>query len=78
MGIREVETYVRKADELPREGWQKSSFSADAGNCVEVQFLPDGTVAVRHSKNPHGPALIYSRREWDAFRKGVKAGQFRQ
>jgi hypothetical protein len=38
--------------------------------------LPDGSRAVRHSKHPDGPALIFSPTEWDAFIAGVKAGEF--
>jgi hypothetical protein len=33
-------------------------------------------VAVRDSKNPDGPALLFTRREWEAFLGGVRDGQF--
>jgi hypothetical protein len=36
----------------------------------------DGHVALRHSKDPDGSVLIYTPREWDAFLKGVKDGEF--
>jgi hypothetical protein len=32
---------------------------ADRGNCVEVAFLPSGEVAMRNSRDPGGPALIF-------------------
>jgi hypothetical protein len=47
-----------------------------AGNCVEAGRLPTGEVAVRDTKNQSKGPLIYSPEEWDAFVKGVKAGQF--
>ena len=57
--------------------WRKSTFSGGSGgNCVEVAALPDGGIAVRHSKNPAGPAIAYTAAEWTAFLEGVKAGEF--
>lgn len=57
--------------------WRKSSFSGNqGGNCVEVADLPDGGIAVRHSKNPAGPIIEYTASEWDAFLQGAKAGEF--
>jgi hypothetical protein len=35
-----------------------------------------GIVAVRDSKNPDGPKLAFTRREWEAFAAGVKASRF--
>jgi hypothetical protein len=34
-------------------------------------------VGVRDSKNPAGPALIFTPSEWDAFTTGVQVGEFR-
>jgi hypothetical protein len=45
------------------------------GGCIEVAMLGD-RVAVRDSKNPHGPILEFSRTEWTAFLKGVHDGEF--
>ncbi|MDP9843840.1 DUF397 domain-containing protein [Streptosporangium lutulentum] len=56
--------------------WRKSHFSNPSGNCVEVAELPDGRVAMRNSRDPEGPALIYTRREVDAFLRRVKSGDF--
>jgi hypothetical protein len=43
---------------LSKAEWKKSSHSgAEGGNCVEVATNIPGVVAVRDSKNPHGPAL---------------------
>ncbi|GAA3508129.1 hypothetical protein FHR32_007541 [Streptosporangium album] len=57
-------------------GWRKSHFSNPSGNCVELAALPGGEVAMRNSRDPEGPVLIYTRLELDAFVRGVKSGQF--
>jgi Domain of unknown function (DUF397) len=63
--------------DLSRAVWHKSTFSnGNGGNCVESARLPDGSRAVRHSKDPDGPSLIFSPSEWDAFLQGVRAGEF--
>ncbi|MEV0584142.1 DUF397 domain-containing protein [Nonomuraea sp. NPDC050310] len=56
--------------------WRKSTFSGQHDNCVEVAALPDGGVAVRDSKDLDGPMLTFTPGEWDAFRAGMKAGEF--
>ncbi|MGC5014489.1 DUF397 domain-containing protein [Streptosporangium sp. DT93] len=56
--------------------WRKSHFSNPSGNCVELAELPDGRVAMRNSRDPEGPALVYTRHETDAFVRGVKSGEF--
>jgi len=57
--------------------WRKSSYSSgNGGACVEVaRNLPD-LVAVRDSKNPEGPALVFTPQEWRAFLDGVRADEF--
>jgi hypothetical protein len=63
------------ADQL-RLTWRKSGWSNPSGNCVEVAALPDGEIALRNSRHPSGPALIYPRAEIAAFLAGVKTGEF--
>lgn len=57
-------------------GWIKSSLSFANGNCVEVQFLTDGGVQVRNSRDPGQGVLAYTRDEWEAFLGGVRLGEF--
>jgi hypothetical protein len=55
--------------------WLKSSRSYGSGDCVEVRAL-NGGVGVRDSKDPDGPKLWFTRREWAAFVAGVHAEEF--
>jgi hypothetical protein len=55
--------------------WRKSSYSnGTGGNCVEVAGLPGGR-AVRDSKHPDGPILVFTKRGWQAFVQGIRAGE---
>ncbi|MFI7695369.1 DUF397 domain-containing protein [Nonomuraea sp. NPDC049655] len=56
--------------------WRKSSASADTGQCVEVATNLPGIIAVRDSKDPQGPALIFTPAEWKAFLHGASQGEF--
>ncbi len=61
--------------DLTNAQWFKSSKSGGNDSCVEVAYV-GGAIAVRDSKNPAGPALIYTPDEWTAFVAGVKDGEF--
>lgn len=53
--------------------WRKSSYSSgNGGNCVEVAADGPGVVAVRDSKDPDGPALVFSPADWSAFIASLK------
>jgi hypothetical protein len=62
--------------DVPRAEWRKSSHSGGNGDCVEVARNLPGIVAVRDSKDPHGPALVFTPDEWRAFAAGIRGGEF--
>jgi Domain of unknown function (DUF397) len=64
------------AADLSEVTWQKSKHSNPNGACVEVAHLPGGEIAVRNSRFPAGPALVYTRDEIAAFLAGAKDGEF--
>lgn len=64
------------ATQLNGVAWQKSRHSNSQGSCVEFARLPDGGVAMRNSRFPDGPALVYTRAEIEAMLLGVKDGEF--
>jgi hypothetical protein len=56
--------------------WRKSRYSNSQGTCVEFAKLPDGDVAMRNSRFPDGPALVYTPAEMEAMLLGIKDGEF--
>jgi hypothetical protein len=59
--------------DLSRAKWRKSTHSAGNGNCVEVAEV-SGQVAVRDSKDSHGPALLVTAAAWQNFICATKEG----
>ncbi|MFJ6214185.1 DUF397 domain-containing protein [Streptomyces sp. NPDC092296] len=56
--------------------WRKSSYSnGDGGNCVEIAEQYPGTVPVRDSKDPEGPALVFSAAAFTDFVRAVITGE---
>jgi hypothetical protein len=56
--------------------WQKSSFSGSGqDDCLEVTVGEDGLIYIRESDEPDIVAVT-TPAKWDAFVKGVKAGEF--
>ncbi|CAL9644928.1 hypothetical protein SUDANB105_06451 [Streptomyces sp. enrichment culture] len=55
--------------------WLRSSYSTGANNCVETARPRSGTgaglLAVRDSKDPAGPALLFSPESWAFFTAAV-------
>jgi hypothetical protein len=62
---------------LPPLTWQKSRRSNPSGNCVELAELPGGAgIAMRNSRDPEGPVLVYTPAEIAAFILGARDGDF--
>ncbi|HEY0450593.1 DUF397 domain-containing protein [Actinophytocola sp.] len=60
------------ADRLEHAVWRKSSASGAVGNCVELTWPQGEVVAVRNSRNPDGPVLVYSRTDLVTFLADVR------
>ncbi|WP_371478798.1 DUF397 domain-containing protein [Kitasatospora sp. NBC_00315] len=56
--------------------FKKSSYSGQGGECVEAARTVAKGQAVRDSKDPEGPMLLFSADAWSAFVAGIKAGEF--
>ncbi len=67
-----------KASSIVGATWRKSGRSGpQGGNCVELaEVVAGGPVAVRNSRHPDGPALLYTRAEIQALILGAKDGDF--
>src|SRR5690349_10438810 len=64
------------AESIDGAVWRKSTLSGNLGNCVEVAMLGGGEVAVRNSRHPAGPALVFTPAEWSAFVVGMQRDEF--
>ncbi|MEG3628081.1 DUF397 domain-containing protein [Streptomyces poriticola] len=58
--------------------WLRSSYSTGANNCVETARPAAGPwaglLAVRDSKAPSGPALLFSPESWTEFTAALREG----
>lgn len=61
---------------IKQPNWRKSSYSADAGQCIEVADGFPHVVPVRDSKDPQGPALHFRSAAWQSFVTAVRSGEF--
>ncbi|MER7118443.1 DUF397 domain-containing protein [Streptomyces goshikiensis] len=64
------------AGELRCVNWLKARASVGNGECIELAGLPEGGVAMRNSRHPEGPALIFTKAELLAFLAGAKDEEF--
>jgi Domain of unknown function (DUF397) len=68
--------------DLSHAEWHASTTGETDGACVEVAVVAgskegsEHVIAVRDSRHPDGPALIFTPAEWDAFTAGVRDGEF--
>jgi Domain of unknown function (DUF397) len=68
---------ITQHPDLTHAQWRTSTRSSSSGqNCIEVATNLPGIVAVRDSKDPEGPKLIFTLAEWGAFVAGVRDGEF--
>ncbi|MDO0913653.1 DUF397 domain-containing protein [Streptomyces sp. DT2A-34] len=51
---------------MPELTWQRSTYSAEAANCVEIASTPT-TMHIRDSKNPTGSHLTFRPTAWAGF-----------
>jgi hypothetical protein len=71
-----------RAPDLSRATWRKSSYSnGTGGSCVEIALLigiagTEDDIAVRDSKDPNGPSLTFTARQWQELTTAVKADGF--
>ncbi|MEU9048647.1 MULTISPECIES: DUF397 domain-containing protein [unclassified Kitasatospora] len=56
--------------------WRKSTHSGGQNGCVEVADGFPGAMPVRDSKDPDGPALLFSATAWQSFVTAVRTGEF--
>lgn len=63
--------HVPSSTDLREVRWLRSSHSTGANNCVETARPSAGPwaglLAVRDSKDPDGPALLFSPESWAGF-----------
>ncbi|MBD2893423.1 hypothetical protein amrb99_23440 [Actinomadura sp. RB99] len=58
--------------DMAKAAWRKSSYTtSNGGECVELASRPE-TVAVRDSKDPDGPRLVFDRHAFASFLTSVK------
>ncbi|MDH6118302.1 DUF397 domain-containing protein [Kitasatospora sp. GAS204B] len=62
--------------DLASAPWRKSTYSNGQGGCVEVADGYPDMVPVRDSKDPNGPALIFTAHAWQAFAHSTATGEF--
>ncbi|MFJ4096137.1 DUF397 domain-containing protein [Kitasatospora sp. NPDC089913] len=55
--------------------WQKSTYSSQAANCIQVAAMPDGAIRIRESDEP-AAILATTQARLRALLLGAKAGKF--
>jgi hypothetical protein len=53
--------------------WRTASYSGSGNNCVQVTADARPGIAVRDSKHPHGPVLVFTAGAWETFTRTIKA-----
>jgi hypothetical protein len=64
------------ADGVVGARWVKASASDAINDCVELARVSENEIALRNSRYPDGPALLFTRSEVAAFIDGASKGEF--
>jgi hypothetical protein len=64
------------ASGLTEATWVAPGHGEPADASAEMAALSGGSIAMRNSRDPEGPALIYTHAEIEAFIAGAKGGEF--
>jgi Domain of unknown function (DUF397) len=75
MGTSKTETITLSQAERSALAWLKAQSSSHNGQCVEIAATAS-VVAIRDSKDPDGPILVYTPAEFKAFLNGARNGEF--
>jgi len=75
MGTAKTENTTLSQSERAALVWLKARSSGHNGQCVEVAAAA-GKIAIRDSKDPDGPILVYAPPEFKAFLDGARNGEF--
>jgi hypothetical protein len=75
MDMGKAEKIIMSDAERASLTWLKAQLSGANGQCVEIASTAD-KVAIRDSKDPGGPILIYTFAEFKAFLHGARNGEF--
>lgn len=67
--------FVPVSSDIPGARWIRSGRSTGANNCVEATRLGGDMLAVRDSKDPGGPALLFSAAAWGSFLGALREGE---
>ncbi|GAB2851084.1 DUF397 domain-containing protein [Streptomyces deserti] len=74
--MRALPRTIPSSTDLPDVRWLRSSYSTGANNCVETARPASGPwaglLAVRDSKDPAGPALLFSPGSWTRFTAALR------
>jgi len=68
--ILEITRGLQRRSILDRIRWRKSSYSGNL-DAIEVGVVDD-SIALRTSRDPSGPMLVFTQLEWDEFIRGVR------
>jgi hypothetical protein len=70
-----VRKIAPSASERESLSWLKAHSSTANGHCIEIASAI-GNIAIRDSKDPDGPILVYTPSEFRAFLDGARKGEF--